>query len=129
MPLGTGGGFGYSSPYWSPNQFSNDYGNTPWGAAMLEKDPRTAVYRYMRTIGAPIEDRTPFGQWLQNEYGNILTGYNAYTVSNPMQATIQGYLGTLPGLGDFQRRFNQQAPSQRGINMAGYGAGPARWIG
>jgi hypothetical protein len=129
MPLGAGGDFGYTSPYWNPNQFNPDFGGSQWGGAMLEKDPRTAVYRYMRTIGAPIEDRTPFAQWLQNEYGNILTGYNAYTVSNPLQATIGGYLNTLPGLEGFQRRFNQQAPSLRGVNYAGAGAGPARWIG
>ena len=129
MPLGQDGNFGYVSPYWNPSQFPTDYGGTPWGQSILEKSPQTAFYRYMRQLGAPIEQETPFSKFLQQQYGNFLTGYGAYTVSDPMHATIGGYMQTLPQLSGWERLFNQMAPSQRGVNYAGYGAGPARWVG
>jgi hypothetical protein len=96
---------------------------------MLEKAPDVAFYRYLRTLGAPVEQDTPFAKFLQSQYGNYLKGYGAYTVSNPLEATISGYTNTLPDMSAWQRQFMQLAPSQRGINQAGYGAGPARWIG
>jgi hypothetical protein len=130
MPFGLGGDTAYVSPYWNPQAFDfPTAGNSQWQNAMLEKSPETAYYRYMRQLGAPIEQETPFGKYLQNQYGNYLTGYNAYTVSHPLDATISRYTSTLPDYSHWERAFNALAPQQRGVSYSNAGAGPARWIG
>lgn len=120
MPLGLGG-----SPYWTPGQ-ANDYGNTPWGNAMLEQNPSTAIYRYGRTMGVP-DDNSGFARWFGQQAPRINTGYNAYTVSNPLTANIQDYLGTLGGYDDWMRRYLAEAPQLRGESRSRAGAGPMRW--
>ena len=129
MPLGANGQqFGYQSPYWSPGQYvppGTNYANTQWGQGMLEASPETAIYRYMRGLGYS-DDQSPFARWLKERYGDIMQGYKAYTVDNPLNANIQGYLNSLGS--DWQRQFGMQAPSARGIDMAAWGSGPSRWI-
>lgn len=123
--------FGYISPYWSPNQFAPDEGmaQTDWGRSMLEKTPQTAFYRYFRGLGAPVEGDTGFGKWLQDQYGRILQGYQAATISDPLNMNINRYVSGLPDLSQWQRMYGQLAPAQRGLNPSAYGAGPARWVG
>jgi hypothetical protein len=133
MPVGIGGNYGYQSPFWNPGAYRPpsgfDYSGTDWGLGMLEKSPQTAVYRYFRNLGAPVDAETPFAKWLQGQYGNILSGYQAATVDNPMTMNIRSYLGTLPDMSEWQRRYQMQAPAVRGLNYGAYGAGPARWVG
>jgi hypothetical protein len=127
MPLGLGG-----SPYWSPGQFTGpggyDYGGTPWGGQMLEASPETAYYRYGRGLGVA-DDGSAFSRWFRQQYPQAQLGYQAYTVSDPLNANIQGYLGTLGGFDDWLRRFRAQAPQLRGLDPASRGGNPVRWIG
>lgn len=115
--------------YWNPNQFAgNDYGNTDWGRLMLEQNPQTAFYRYGSDIGVS-DNQSAFSRWFRNQYPMFNQGYAAYTVSNPLTANVQDYARSLGGIQDWQRQFQDMAPSMRGENPGAGGGGPARWVG
>lgn len=123
MPLGVGG-----SPWWTPGSDSPYGGNqTAWGRSMLESSPQTAWYRFGRTMGVP-DDGSAFSRWFSSQYPQFQQGYNAYTVSDPLNANIVDYLNSLGGYQDWYRQFQAQAPQLRGLNPGSRGGGPVRWV-
>jgi len=141
MGVGIGGNYGtwtplasptttaapsYTSPYWN-NNYPNDMGNSPLGQTLAEQDPQTFYYRYGRSIGVP-DDQSAFGRWFAQQYGNFKQGYDAYTFSDPFNASIGNYAAGLGNYNDWLARFNQLAPQLRGLDAASRGGGPARWV-
>ncbi len=119
-----------SSPYWNVGSFDGpggyDWGNTQYGEITKEQNPATAYYRYGIEQGIP-DNGSAFSRWFRQQFPNVQLGYNAATISNPY-LTIDPYLNTLGGYGDWLNRFMDQAPQLRGEDQSRAGAGPVRWI-
>lgn len=123
MGVGLGGSF-----YWQPGNPATDMGSSPWGQSMLEQSPSTAFYRYGVGIGVP-DNQSAFSRWFKQQYPSVQTGYQAYTVSNPLTANITDYLNSLGGFNDWYRQFQSLAPQLRGEDAGSRGGGPVRWVG
>lgn len=137
MGVGLGGSMAPSTSfapafnYWNPEMSSPngyDYGGTDWGQMMLEQSPQTFYYRMGAQMGIP-DDNSAFSRWFNQQYGQFLQGYNAYTVSDPINANLEDYSKTLGGYDDWHQRFMDLAPQVRGEDPGSRGAGPVRWIG
>lgn len=122
MGVGLGGSF-----YWQPGG-SSDMGGSPWGQSMLEQNTPTAFYRYGVQNGIP-DDNSSFSRWFKQQFPSVQTGYNAYTISNPLSANITDYLNSLGGFDEWYRRYMKEAPQVRGLDPSSRGGGPVRWVG
>lgn len=117
--------------FWSPGQFAGpggyDWGGTDLGLILQEQSPDVAYYRRGRELGIP-DDNSAFSRWFQQQYGDYLKGYGAYTVSDPINANIRDYTAGIGGYDDFKRKFQMNDQRVRGEDPSSRGGGAARWI-
>lgn len=130
MPTAPPGGY---QNYWQPGAYTDpnngqDWGNTQYGEMTKEQAPNAAYYRYGVQNGIQVDDGSAFSRWFRQQFPQVQLGYQAATISNPY-LTIDPYLQTLGGYGDWLRRYMQQAPQVRGEDQSRAGAGPVRYIG
>lgn len=121
MPQPTG------SRYWDPNQYLDDWGNTPLGLILMEQSPDVAFYRYGRTLGVP-DDQSAFARWFRQQFPQFALGYGAFTVSQPLTANIRDYTASLGDYASWLRQFQAQDARLRGEDPASRGGGPVRWV-
>lgn len=120
-----------ANPYYSPvssyGQLTGATGSnpTPWGSQLLELNPDAAFTRYGAMAGLP-GDESPFARWFRTQFGRTQTGYAAAAATNPL-LMYRDYLSGLGSFADWQRRFMQLTPQQRGEQQTAF-APAARWV-
>lgn len=106
---------GWQNPFFNPN---SDYGGTfapgqfaQTGVAdfAIGKNPELAYTRRLGELG--IDPLSAKGQNLRGQWGQLLEGYNAATLTNP-NLKIQEYLAGI----DLNALYNAQTAQQRGEN-------------
>jgi hypothetical protein len=114
--------YGGAPTYW--NQQSGAPSNF-WGGirySYLDQNP-DAVFTMATSPYASGTDA--FSSWVRNQYGQTQDAYKGALSMNP-DLTYQQFLSDF-GQQGFYNRFQQQAPSQRGVQLAPYGAGRVQW--
>jgi len=115
-------------PYWqtAPGPGGYDWGTTPAGGQMSENATDAAYMRYLSGLGIG-GGNSAYDQWLQNQYGRVMTGYKESTISNP-NLTIQPYLNSLGSASDWYSRYMQNStPRDRGVSYGSF-APQVRWM-
>lgn len=95
------------------------------GGSYLNQNPEAAYARFI----APFASGTdPYSNWVRQQFGQVYNyGYKPALATNPNLSFQDQFLGQYVTPGSMQQRFNNQAPQLRGVNVANFGGGRARW--
>lgn len=123
-----GGSSSQLNPFFDSNNLygaDQSYNNSPVSSTIREQNPQLAYSQYGNNLGVGGQNQN-FQQWFYNQYPEFQRGYGQATMVNPY-ITIDDYMKTLPSLNALMQRFQQLAPTERGLRNSLY-APIARWI-
>ena len=108
--------------YWQPNGQATPF----WEGVRyhyLQDNPNAVYSMFTSPFAGGLR---PFDSWMRQQEGQTQDAYAAALANNP-DLTYQQFLGNL-GPEYFQNRFNQMAPSQRGVQPGSFGGGRVQWL-